>query len=622
MEWVSGLYAAVAALAATRVVRHGGPGELVDLSHVGGGEHHRHDRGRPHGLAARPPEPGRPRRAASRPRRSSRPPTATSASTPTPATQFDSFLLMIERPDLIEAGFWAPIANRDQELGGVERDHPRLDDRAHDRRGRGAGRRAADPGGAGVGRSRGRRARAGGRPRLAGRRPERHRSECRAARGGSTVSWRRRRDRRRAWASTPAPSSPASAEAARDPRPPSSRCTASRSSTSPRGGRGRRRRRMLAALGADVIHVESVTRADGMRYTSGVSADRDEWWEYSALFLTSNTNKRDLTLDLTRPEGRVTRAAPDRAGRPRGRELHAARHRAVRSRAGTSCTPTNPRAVMVRMPAFGLDGPWRDRPGFAQTMEQVTGLAWLTGHVDDQPRIQRGSVRPERRHARGRRRARRARAARPHRRRLAGRVDHVRGRAQHLGRARSSSGRRTATRSTREGSRSPWAAPQGVYAHRHAGAVAGALGGDRRAVVGAGRRARATRLGDRSCVADARRAARRSRSARREARRVGGRDRPRQGGRPARLGGGPGGAGGRRPRARRSTRSTSPAATTSTREHPVDRRARPPVGAVPVHQRRPLAPPRGADARPAQPRDPHRPRPHRRRRSPRSRPTT
>ena len=55
---------------------------------------------------------------------------------------------------------------------------------------------------------------------------------------------------------------------------------------------------------------------------------------------------------------------------------------------------TNPRAVMVRMPAFGLDGPWRDRPGFAQTMEQVTGLAWLTGHVDDQPRIQRGPCDP------------------------------------------------------------------------------------------------------------------------------------------------------------------------------------------------------------------------------------
>ena len=55
---------------------------------------------------------------------------------------------------------------------------------------------------------------------------------------------------------------------------------------------------------------------------------------------------------------------------------------------------TNPRAVMVRMPAFGLTGPWRDRPGFAQTMEQITGLAWLTGFADDQPRIQRGPCDP------------------------------------------------------------------------------------------------------------------------------------------------------------------------------------------------------------------------------------
>ncbi len=54
----------------------------------------------------------------------------------------------------------------------------------------------------------------------------------------------------------------------------------------------------------------------------------------------------------------------------------------------------NPGLVLVRMPAFGLDGPWRDRVGFAQTMEQVTGMAWITGHVDDQPRIPRGPCDP------------------------------------------------------------------------------------------------------------------------------------------------------------------------------------------------------------------------------------
>jgi crotonobetainyl-CoA:carnitine CoA-transferase CaiB-like acyl-CoA transferase len=54
----------------------------------------------------------------------------------------------------------------------------------------------------------------------------------------------------------------------------------------------------------------------------------------------------------------------------------------------------NPRAIMARMPAFGLDGPWRDRTGFAQTMEQVSGMAWLTGFPDRPPIIPRGACDP------------------------------------------------------------------------------------------------------------------------------------------------------------------------------------------------------------------------------------
>ena len=53
----------------------------------------------------------------------------------------------------------------------------------------------------------------------------------------------------------------------------------------------------------------------------------------------------------------------------------------------------NPSLVMVRMPAFGLAGPWRDRVGFAQTMEQVSGMAWMTGFTDA-PIIPRGPCDP------------------------------------------------------------------------------------------------------------------------------------------------------------------------------------------------------------------------------------
>jgi len=38
--------------------------------------------------------------------------------------------------------------------------------------------------------------------------------------------------------------------------------------------------------------------------------------------------------------------------------------------------------VMVRMPGFGLDGPWRDLAAFAFVIEDASGLTWLTGHPD------------------------------------------------------------------------------------------------------------------------------------------------------------------------------------------------------------------------------------------------
>jgi crotonobetainyl-CoA:carnitine CoA-transferase CaiB-like acyl-CoA transferase len=150
---------------------------------------------------------------------------------------------------------------------------------------------------------------------------------------------------------------------------------------------------LLAALGAEVVHVESIGRLDGMRLTGGMFAPAPQWWERSSFFLQANANKHDVTLNLDTPAGRdlllrlVARAdLLVENFTPRVLDAFGLGWDVVHA--------TNPRTVMVRMPAFGLDGPWRDRPGFAQTMEQVTGLAWLTGHVEDQPRIQRGPCDP------------------------------------------------------------------------------------------------------------------------------------------------------------------------------------------------------------------------------------
>ena len=150
---------------------------------------------------------------------------------------------------------------------------------------------------------------------------------------------------------------------------------------------------MLACLGADVIHLESVQRPDGIRMTGFFVHPEGEWWEWSAAYLGANVNKRNLTLDLAQPDGqRVMRDLIRSADvvvenfSPRVFERFGL--------AGDDFRAINPRAVLVRMPAFGLDGPWRDNVGFAQTMEQITGLAWLTGHLYDQPRIQQGPCDP------------------------------------------------------------------------------------------------------------------------------------------------------------------------------------------------------------------------------------
>ncbi|BBZ42438.1 CaiB/BaiF CoA-transferase family protein [Mycobacterium conspicuum] len=150
---------------------------------------------------------------------------------------------------------------------------------------------------------------------------------------------------------------------------------------------------LLGTLGADVIKLEGVRRPDGMRFSAGRPPDWDQWWETGPVFLCSNNNKRSVSLELSTAAGRAVAleliAATDLVIEnfsPRVMENFGLEWEAVAA--------ANPRAIMVRMPAFGLDGPWRDRVGFAQTMEQATGMAWMTGHADGPPVIPRGVCDP------------------------------------------------------------------------------------------------------------------------------------------------------------------------------------------------------------------------------------
>jgi crotonobetainyl-CoA:carnitine CoA-transferase CaiB-like acyl-CoA transferase len=137
----------------------------------------------------------------------------------------------------------------------------------------------------------------------------------------------------------------------------------------------------LATLGADVIKVESPTRPDGMRFATVRPPTDPDWMEYGPTFHGTNPGKRSVTIDFSKPEGReLVLRLVERADvvvenfTPR-----------VLGNVGLEYDDLSGRradVILLRMPAFGLDGPWRDRPGFAQTTEQVSGIAWMTGEAD------------------------------------------------------------------------------------------------------------------------------------------------------------------------------------------------------------------------------------------------
>ena len=141
---------------------------------------------------------------------------------------------------------------------------------------------------------------------------------------------------------------------------------------------------LLAMLGADVIHVESTRHPDGTRLIAGIPVTEELWWERSPIFSGLNTNKRGVTLNLQSGEGRdllkrliATADVVVENFTPRVLESMGLTYDEVRA--------VRPDVIMVRMPGFGLDGPWRDNPAFAYVIEAAAGISWMTGYPDRNP---------------------------------------------------------------------------------------------------------------------------------------------------------------------------------------------------------------------------------------------
>ncbi|MEU8139216.1 CaiB/BaiF CoA-transferase family protein [Streptodolium elevatio] len=143
---------------------------------------------------------------------------------------------------------------------------------------------------------------------------------------------------------------------------------------------------LLAALGAEVVKVESPTRPDGMRFATVKSPAEPDWMEFGPTFHGTNPGKRSVTVDLATEDGRArflrlvaTADVVVENFTPRVMDGLGLGYDELRR--------VKPDLVMLRQPGFGLDGPWANHAAFAQTMEQTTGIAWLTGLPDGEPLV-------------------------------------------------------------------------------------------------------------------------------------------------------------------------------------------------------------------------------------------
>jgi crotonobetainyl-CoA:carnitine CoA-transferase CaiB-like acyl-CoA transferase len=149
----------------------------------------------------------------------------------------------------------------------------------------------------------------------------------------------------------------------------------------------------LGAFGADIVKVESIQRPDGFRYSGAFPFEGDDWYERGPLWQATNLNKRDLTLDLTSPRGLdIARRLATQADvvienfSPRVVEHFGLDYESLVS--------LKPDLIVVRMPGFGLQGPWRDYVGWALNIEQTSGMSAATGYPDGPPCNPQGPADP------------------------------------------------------------------------------------------------------------------------------------------------------------------------------------------------------------------------------------
>lgn len=143
--------------------------------------------------------------------------------------------------------------------------------------------------------------------------------------------------------------------------------------------------RILADLGADVIRFEAPTRMDVTRNLIITDNDGDgEPWHYASYFIIRNANKREMMLDMSKPEGvEVFRKLV--AGADVVAESFTPRVMEHWGLGYADLARIKPDLIMISLSGYGQYGPNRDMGAYGMGLEPASGLSSITGYAGGPP---------------------------------------------------------------------------------------------------------------------------------------------------------------------------------------------------------------------------------------------
>ena len=157
--------------------------------------------------------------------------------------------------------------------------------------------------------------------------------------------------------------------------------------------------RLLADMGAEVLKVESLRHMDPWRgpvvvnnttaahFPKMIGMKRP--YNCSPGFNLQNRNKYGITLDLATPQGKKILKALVKISdvilenySPRVMKKLGLHYSVLQE--------LNPQIIMMSLPALGGTGPDKDYIAFGQTINCMSGMAYLTGYMGEEPMLQSG----------------------------------------------------------------------------------------------------------------------------------------------------------------------------------------------------------------------------------------